>query len=96
VIEENIEKHRDATDPGSHLKFSVFQYMYSCGVRGDNTPEHAAYLGYLDAKDMYPDLKGRRTLESFYREVLDGTAQVGFTKLRAAAEAQKPAGWTLL
>lgn len=29
-------------------------------VRGDNTPENARYLGYLDAEELYPDMQPRR------------------------------------
>lgn len=46
------------------------EYYHSWGVRGDNTPEHAVYLGYLDGKELYPDLKAK-SLEAFLREVLD-------------------------
>ncbi|KAK1700865.1 hypothetical protein BDP55DRAFT_688882 [Colletotrichum godetiae] len=27
------------------------------GIRGENTPEYAHYLGYLDARELYPDVK---------------------------------------
>lgn len=30
------------------------EYAYSKFVRGDNSPEYAKYLGYLDAMDLYP------------------------------------------
>lgn len=33
------------------------EYDYSKYVRGDNTPEYAKYLGYLDARELYPDFK---------------------------------------
>jgi len=33
------------------------EYKYSQYVRGDNTPEYAKYLGYLDAGELYPDFK---------------------------------------
>ena len=33
------------------------QYKYSVCIRGDNTPENAKYLGYLDARELYPDIK---------------------------------------
>lgn len=34
------------------------QYYKSYGIRGDNSPEAAKYLGYLDFKDLYPDEHG--------------------------------------
>ena len=33
------------------------EYNYSKYVRGDNTPEYAKYLGYLDAGELYPDFQ---------------------------------------
>lgn len=46
----------------------------SWGIRGDNTPEYAAYLGYLDAQELYPDFRPR-TFEAFVRELLSGKAE---------------------
>lgn len=50
------------------------QYPRSWGIRGDNTPEHAKYLGYLDAKELYPDMKFT-TFEGYVKEILDGKAR---------------------
>jgi hypothetical protein len=36
------------------------EYYYTMAVRGDNTPENARYLGYLDAEELYPDMQPRR------------------------------------
>lgn len=47
------------------------QYLDSWGVKGDNTPEIATYLGYLDFKDLRPDVHGK-TLEAVFSEVLAG------------------------
>jgi len=47
------------------------EYKTSWGVRGDNTPEYAKYLGYLTSKELYPDLKFR-SLEIFLKELLEG------------------------
>jgi len=61
-------------DPKSYLAWgkSVGQdYTYSKYVRGDNTPAYAKYLGYLDAKELYPNFQPTRFTE-FARELLDG------------------------
>ncbi|KAJ6466038.1 hypothetical protein C8R47DRAFT_991139, partial [Mycena vitilis] len=52
-------------------KRSLLREDYKCSkyVRGDNTPAHAAYLGYLDAKMLYPDFHPKGFAE-FAREVL--------------------------
>ncbi len=47
------------------------QYSYSKYVRGDNRPEYAKYLGYLDARELYPDLKPT-TFKGFVVDLLDG------------------------
>lgn len=39
---------------------AMAQYYYSLAIRGDNTPENARSLGYLDAQDLYPDMQPRR------------------------------------
>lgn len=48
-------------------------YSYSKFVRGDNSPENAKYLGYLDARDLYVDF-APRLFKAFVRELLDGKA----------------------
>jgi hypothetical protein len=53
------------------MQQATLQYGYSWGIRGDNTPDHAAYLGYLDAKELYPDVEGIK-FEEYLKEVLDG------------------------
>jgi hypothetical protein len=49
------------------------EYAYSKFVRGENTPQYAKYLGYLDASDLYPDFVPR-SFEAFAKELLDGKA----------------------
>ncbi|KAJ0381929.1 hypothetical protein COL922a_013561 [Colletotrichum nupharicola] len=48
-----------------------FQYWHSWAIRGDNTPEYAKYLGYLNTKDLYPDM-GFIPFQEYVQEVLDG------------------------
>ena len=50
------------------------QYFDSIRIRGDNTPEYAQYLGYLDCKDLYPDFE-IHAFEDFIHEALDGKAK---------------------
>ncbi|KAJ7214931.1 hypothetical protein GGX14DRAFT_609778 [Mycena pura] len=52
----------------------VTDYNYSKYVRGDNTPAYAAYLGYLDAQELYPNVQPRN-FRAFVAEVLDGKAE---------------------
>jgi hypothetical protein len=58
-------------DVGSWIQKQVTEYKASWGIRGDNTPEHAAYLGYLDAKALYPDFKAT-TIDEFVIGLVEG------------------------
>jgi hypothetical protein len=49
------------------------EYLYSWGLRGDNEPGYAKYLGYLDAKELYPDFEPI-PFENYLKEVLAGKA----------------------
>lgn len=49
------------------------EYQLSWGIRGDNVPEYAKYLGYLDSKELYPDFKPI-SIEDYVQELLSGTA----------------------
>lgn len=59
----------------------------SWGIRGDNTPEYAKYLGYLTSKELYPDFQPT-SFEDYTREVFDGKAKTVYDELRARWEAQ--------
>ncbi|EMR68639.1 putative isoflavone reductase family protein [Eutypa lata UCREL1] len=65
------EEPLPAPDSVEFVGLSQLQYWYSSGVRGDNSPEYARYLGYLLAKDLYPEFKGT-TLEAYATEVMGG------------------------
>jgi len=51
VIETN------PTDMDSLAAIVMTQYKYSMCIRGDNVVDHAKYLGYLDGKELYPDVE---------------------------------------
>jgi hypothetical protein len=58
-------------DPARFRAVSMGEYNVSKYVRGDNTPEYAEYLGYIDARQLYPDFKPV-SFENFLREVAEG------------------------
>ncbi|OTA55938.1 NAD(P)-binding protein [Hypoxylon sp. EC38] len=62
---------KDPTDNIAKFTLVVNEYIYSWGVRGDNTPEAASYLGYLDFKDLYPGVQGK-TMRTIFEEALQG------------------------
>ncbi|KAI8272741.1 hypothetical protein K4K60_011908 [Colletotrichum sp. SAR11_57] len=78
-IEAAMVKAKD--DKANPHKLSVLQYRKSWGLRGDNTPEYARYLGYQIGKELYPDLTGK-PFEEFCQEALDGKVEPIFQKKR--------------
>ncbi|KAI1342395.1 isoflavone reductase family protein [Xylariaceae sp. FL0016] len=75
-IREGIASARKTLSEDPDSKPALFQktqnqYFDSMGVRGDNTPENARYLGYLDFKELYPDVKGK-SMRTVIEEVLEG------------------------
>ena len=62
-----------AQDPSNvQTRVAVYsaQYDYSKYVRLDNRPEYAKYLGYLDARELYPDFTPR-SFREFAMDILD-------------------------
>lgn len=49
------------------------EYALSWGLRGDNTPDYAKYLGYVTSKELYPGFNGV-TFEDYLNELLEGKA----------------------
>lgn len=47
------------------------QYEYCKYVRKDNTPEKAKELGYLDARELFPDVQPR-CFKEFVGDLLGG------------------------
>jgi hypothetical protein len=71
----NDGKRRFAPDdPQLLAAIGVLEYYYSLEIRGDNTPEHAEYLGYLNGKELYPDVQVE-TLEDYMKGVVGGTIE---------------------
>lgn len=76
----NIEEGKAAfaNDPSNFstaFKVIMNQYYKSYGIRGDNAPEAAKYLGYLDSKDLYPDENGE-DMRSVIQRALAGPPSV--------------------
>lgn len=92
--EETTKKAIDdalaSTSPHAHYAIATHQYSWSWGIRGDNTPEHAEYLGYLDARELYPDFQPR-TYESFVKDLLDGKGSKVYTRGATTASDYKKA-----
>lgn len=59
-------------DQAQMVTTAVTEYKVSYGIRGDNVPERAAYLGYLNVRELYPDLK-TNSFEEFVKALVEGS-----------------------
>lgn len=57
-------------EPAVMYKLGMAQYMNLLGIRGDNTPENAKYLGYLDVKELYPEVEST-PFKHFIKDMLE-------------------------
>lgn len=92
-IEAAIARVKEAIrkDPNNlpvALALVPLQYNLSRTVRGDNQPEYAKYLGYLDSRDLYPDFEPR-SFKSFVSEVLEGKAERAYNNNSSVFEQLK-------
>ncbi|GKU21424.1 isoflavone reductase family protein [Fusarium langsethiae] len=62
-------------DMSLQLKLAMTGYLYTWGICGYNAPEYAKYLGYLDAKELYPDVECT-SIQEFTREVIEGSRNI--------------------
>lgn len=70
IAEFKKKLQQDPKDFGAILGATLAEYINSIGVRGDNTPEAAKYLGYLDFKELYPDVQGK-PLRAYFQKLID-------------------------
>ncbi|KAF4985076.1 hypothetical protein FDECE_16844 [Fusarium decemcellulare] len=76
-----IEATQPAPDSFEFVTLAQYQYWYSCGIRGDNTPEYAVYLGYLTTHELYPDFEWTR-FETYVQQVLNGKGKRVYEHLK--------------
>ncbi|KAL4805968.1 hypothetical protein BDV18DRAFT_140237 [Aspergillus unguis] len=74
-------------DPIKFIPRYLAEYQLSWGIRGDNSPEYAKYLGYLLAKDLYPDFKPV-DFKTYLTDVYNGVAKGIYTD-RTISKAQQ-------
>ena len=58
---------KDPTDKGAYVTLAYCGYIRSICVLKENTLENAKRLGYLDARQLYPDIPVR-SLEEYAEE----------------------------
>ena len=65
LLEEGRKEY--AEDPNNVFKLYANEYEYSVSILGENTLENAKKLGYLDARELYPDIAAQ-SLEEYAKE----------------------------
>ncbi|KAJ5992216.1 hypothetical protein N7451_007940 [Penicillium sp. IBT 35674x] len=65
-------------DPIKFIPRYLAEYQYSWGIRGDNNPEYARYLGYHLTPELYPEFKPTNFRE-YLESVIRGTATGVYT-----------------
>jgi hypothetical protein len=76
-----------AADPKSMsglIGRSTCEYRISKFVRGDNTRENGRYLGYLDARELYPEFEPI-TFENFLEELIAGKVEMPYSTTMAVS-----------
>ena len=78
-IEEELAQAQSdvAQDPQDQKKCShlyIVQYRHSMYVRQDNQPANAEYLGYLNARELYPQYTPT-SFREYFVELLAGKAK---------------------
>ncbi|CAI7667691.1 unnamed protein product [Penicillium bialowiezense] len=74
IEQARLALEQNPADGSALAMLTVSQLTFSWGIRGDNTPENAAYLGYLSGKDLYPDFEFT-TLKDYMKEALEGNCK---------------------
>ena len=74
---EQLEKEPE--NMMNRIMLYTTQYTYSKYARKDNTPHYALYLGYLNARELYTDLKPK-TFREFVVDLLDGNVVRPYSK----------------
>lgn len=69
----------------------VAQYGISWGIRGDNQPEYAKYLGYVTSKELYPDFDFT-PFEHYAKLAVEGNAKPIYEEMKARMAALQKSG----
>jgi hypothetical protein len=64
----------DPTDSATLHSQLLAEHRLSWGVRGDNNPDYARYLGYISSKGLYPDFEPA-DFRGYLKSVVEGNAK---------------------
>jgi hypothetical protein len=76
-----VKLKEDPANFAASLQLYGGQYQRSWGVKGENTPEYAKYLGYVTSKELYPDMTFTK-FEDYMKEVVDGKAKGVYEEMK--------------
>ena len=65
-------------DPIKFIPRYLAEYQLSWGIRGDNNPDYAKYLGYHTTQDLFPDFQPTDFRE-YLEQVIRGSAKGVYT-----------------
>ena len=74
VAQCRLLAEEDPTDSATLHSQLLAEHRLSWGVRGDNNPDYARYLGYISSKELYPDFEPT-DFRSFLESVVEGKAR---------------------
>jgi hypothetical protein len=74
TIDAAMARYEQDPSPVNLLGLSSTQYARSIWFRGDNLPQRALYLGYLNGKELYPDLE-YVSFSDYVNELVAGTGK---------------------
>ncbi|KAF4832086.1 Isoflavone reductase-like protein TP7 [Colletotrichum tropicale] len=79
IIDTSAKKLKESPESATHpsnvmdiAQYNMGQYRLFWCVRGDNTPEYANNLGYLDFWKLFPNFEKGRTLGQFFQDIING------------------------
>lgn len=79
IQESQAALAKNPKDLAFMLPLIAAQYRTILGVQGFNTPEYAKYLGYLDARELYPDLT-LTPFEEYVKDAFYGRTKAGYSR----------------
>jgi hypothetical protein len=74
VSECRLSAVSSSADPTGSYPLMLAEHKLSWGIRGDNNPEYAKYLGYLTSKELYPDFEPT-PFSDYLRSVVGGKGE---------------------
>lgn len=74
VAQCRLLAEKDPTDSATLHSQLLAEHRLSWGVRGDNNPDYARYLGYISSKELYPDFEPV-DFRGYLKSVVEGEAK---------------------